>query len=146
MTLHVGLGTFQPVRVETTEEIRLHAERYTLPERTATAINAARREGRRVVAVGTTVTRTLEHCALAAEQAGGDELVGHTGETSVVSLAGVYRFRVVGGLVTNFHLPESTLLMLVSAAGGARAGAGGVPACGGAALSVFSYGDCMLVA
>ncbi len=64
MTLHVGLGTFQPVRVERVEDVRLHAERYTISEETAAALNAARREGRRIVAAGTTTVRTLEHCAL----------------------------------------------------------------------------------
>lgn len=144
VTLHVGLGTFQPVRVKTTDEIRLHAERYTLSERTAAAINMARREGRRVIAVGTTVTRTLEHCALAAERAGVGELVGHTGETSVFLSPG-HRFRVVDGLMTNFHLPESTLLMLVSALGGRERVLAAYRHAVEARYRFFSYGDCMLV-
>ena len=144
VTLHVGLGTFQPVRVTTTEEIRLHAERYTLPEQTAVAINAARREGRRVIAVGTTVTRTLEHCARAAERAGEAELRGHTGETSVFLSPG-YRFRVVAGLVTNFHLPESTLLMLVSALAGRERVLAAYRHAVEQRYRFFSYGDCMLV-
>ena len=144
VTLHVGLGTFQPVRVQTTEEIRLHAERYTLPERTAVAINAARREGRRVVAVGTTVTRTLEHCAVAAEKAGSAELAGHTGETRVFLSPG-YRFRVVDGLLTNFHLPESTLLMLVSAFAGRERVLDAYRHAVEQRYRFFSYGDCMLV-
>jgi len=144
VTLHVGLGTFQPVRVETTEEIRLHAERYSLPERTAAAINAARRDGRRMVAVGTTVTRTLEHCALEAERMGVEELVAHTGETSVFLSPG-YRFRVVSGLVTNFHLPESTLLMLVSALAGRERVLAAYRHAVEARYRFFSYGDCMLL-
>ncbi len=144
VTLQVGLGTFQPVRVAALKDIRLHAERYTLPEETASAVNRARREGRRVVAAGTTVTRTLEHCALEAERAGTGELAEHSGETSVFLSPG-YRFRVVTGLLTNFHLPESTLLMLVSA----FAGKGHVLAAYTHAVReryrFFSYGDCMLL-
>ncbi len=150
VTLHVGLGTFQPVRMETVAEIRLHAERYTLPERTAAAVNRARAEGRRVIAVGTTVTRTLEHCALAAQGAEGtdgageNELRGHSGETSIF-LAPGYRFRVVDGLLTNFHLPESTLLMLVSAFAGRERVLAAYRHAVQARYRFFSYGDCMLV-
>ena len=144
VTLHVGLGTFQPVRVAEVDEIRLHAEQYTLPQATAEAVNRARAEERRVVAVGTTVTRTLEHCALAAEQAGSSELVGHSGETSVFLSPG-YRFRVVGGLLTNFHLPESTLLMLVSAFAGRDAVLAAYRHAVEQKYRFFSYGDCMLV-
>jgi S-adenosylmethionine:tRNA ribosyltransferase-isomerase len=139
VTLHVGLGTFQPVRADRLEDIRLHAERYTLPEPTAVAINAARREGRRIVAAGTTTTRTLEHCATLAP-----ELYPHSGETSIFLSPG-HRFQVVQGLLTNFHLPESTLLMLVSA----FAGRDNVLAAYAHAVQqkyrFFSYGDCMLI-
>jgi S-adenosylmethionine:tRNA ribosyltransferase-isomerase len=114
ITLHVGLGTFQPVRVERLDQIRLHSERYTLPESTAAAINRARAEGRRVIAAGTTTTRTLEHIASEAERAGETSLRAHSGATSIFIAPG-HRFRIVGGLLTNFHLPESTLLMLVAA-------------------------------
>ena len=114
LTLHVGLGTFQPVRVDRLEEISLHTERYTLPETTAQAVNRARREGRRIIAVGTTTVRTLEHCALLHNDG---ELQPHSGETNMFISPG-YRFRVVRGLLTNFHLPQSTLLMLVCAFGG----------------------------
>ncbi len=144
VTLHVGLGTFQPVRVQEVEDIRLHAERYTLPEATAAAVNAARREGRRVIAAGTTVTRTLEHCALEAERSGAGELSAHTGETSVFLSPG-YRFRVVGGLLTNFHLPESTLLMLVSAFAGRAAVLAAYRHAVEQRYRFFSYGDCMLL-
>jgi len=142
VTLHVGLGTFQPVRVERLDEIELHTERYTLPAATAEAVNAALREGRRVIAAGTTVVRTLEHCARAAA---GPELTAHSGQTSIFLSPGS-EFRVVGGLLTNFHLPQSTLLMLVSAFGGY----GRVMAAYRHAVEqryrFFSYGDCMLLA
>ena len=144
LTLHVGLGTFQPVRVESTEEIRLHAERYTLPEGTAEAINRARAEGRRVIAVGTTTTRTLEHCALEAERRGGCELAAGSGETAVF-LAPGHRFRVVSGLLTNFHLPQSTLLMLVSAFAGKDAVLAAYAHAVEERYRFFSYGDCMLI-
>jgi S-adenosylmethionine:tRNA ribosyltransferase-isomerase len=148
LTLHVGLGTFQPVRVERLEDIRLHAERYTLPAATAEALNRARAEGRRVVAVGTTTTRTLEHIG-SLEQG---VFRAHSGSTSIFIGPG-HRFRVVGGLLTNFHLPESTLLMLVSAfagdGGDADAGRRRVLAAYAHAVRggyrFYSYGDCMLV-
>jgi S-adenosylmethionine:tRNA ribosyltransferase-isomerase len=121
LTLHVGLGTFQPVRVSRLADIRLHAERYTLPAPTADALNRALREGRRVVAVGTTTTRVLEHIAAQALGAPGldsetwvPNLEPHSGSTSIFLSPG-HRFRIVGALLTNFHLPESTLLMLVAA-------------------------------
>jgi S-adenosylmethionine:tRNA ribosyltransferase-isomerase len=122
LTLHVGLGTFQPVRVERMEEIRLHSERYTLPAATAEALNRALADGRRVVAVGTTTTRTLEH--IAAQSADGPlHIEPHSGSTSIF-LAPGHSFRLVGGLLTNFHLPKSTLLMLVAAFAGDTATTG----------------------
>jgi S-adenosylmethionine:tRNA ribosyltransferase-isomerase len=141
LTLHVGLGTFQPVRVEKLEDIRLHTERYTLPESTAQAVNLARREGRRVIAVGTTSVRTLEHCARMSEDG---ELRAHSGETDMFISPG-YDFRVVDGLLTNFHLPQSTLLMLVCAFAGTEkvlaAYSHGVTE----GYRFFSYGDCMFL-
>lgn len=144
VTLHVGLGTFQPVRVARLEEIRLHAERYTLPEATAAAVNRALAEDRRVMAVGTTVTRTLEHCAMEADREGEAEMRGHTGETSVFLSPG-YRFRVVSGLLTNFHLPESTLLMLVSGFAGKDQVMAAYRHAVAERYRFFSYGDCMLL-
>lgn len=123
LTLHVGLGTFQPVRVSRLADIRLHTERYTLPAATAQAINRALAPSsgppRRIVAAGTTTTRTLEHIAqqahIAAQAPPGPlHLEPHSGSTSIF-LAPGHRFRIVNGLLTNFHLPESTLLMLVAA-------------------------------
>lgn len=142
LTLHVGLGTFQPVRVERLEDIRLHAERYTLPESTAQAVNLARREGRRVIAVGTTTVRTLEHCA---HQSDGGELRPHSGETQMFLSPGD-EFRVVRGLLTNFHLPQSTLLMLVCAFGGTQKVLAAYNHAVAAHYRFFSYGDCMFLA
>ena len=140
VTLHVGLGTFQPVRVERVEDIHLHTERYTLPEATATELNAARREGRRVVAAGTTTVRTLEHCGLA-----GGEFAPHFGSTSIFISPG-FDFRVVNALLTNFHLPQSTLLMLVSAFGGREHVLNAYRHAVAERYRFFSYGDCMFIA
>jgi S-adenosylmethionine:tRNA ribosyltransferase-isomerase len=114
ITLHVGLGTFAPLRVDLVDEVRLHRERYTLSASTVDAVNRAVSEGRRIVAVGTTVVRTLEHCA---QQAKGCPLQAHSGTTEIFISPG-FEFRLVGALLTNFHLPQSSLLMLVSAFAG----------------------------
>jgi S-adenosylmethionine:tRNA ribosyltransferase-isomerase len=145
ITLHVGLGTFQPVRTENLEDIRLHAEHYTLPAATSKAINTALQAGNRIIAGGTTTTRTLEHCA---ELACGEPLTPHSGQTSIFLRPG-HKFRIVSGLFTNFHLPKSTLLMLVSAFAGRESGKEMVLAAYAHAIrqkySFFSYGDCMLL-
>ncbi len=142
LTLHVGLGTFQPVRVERLEDIRLHAELYTLPEPTAQAVNLARREDRRIIAVGTTTVRTLEHCARQSEDG---ELRAHSGETDMFISPG-YEFRVVRGLLTNFHLPQSTLLMLVCAFAGTEKVLAAYNHAVAGQYRFFSYGDCMFLA
>jgi len=138
LTLHVGAGTFQPVRTATIEAHRMHAERVTVPPPVCDAIARARAAGRRVIAVGTTVARALE--AAASQGA----LAPFTGETRIFIYPG-YRFRVVDALLTNFHLPESTLLMMVSA----FAGRGHVLAAYAHAVEAryrfFSYGDAMFV-
>jgi S-adenosylmethionine:tRNA ribosyltransferase-isomerase len=139
VTLHVGLGTFQPVRVDRTEDIHLHAERYTLPETTAAELNAAIRDGRRIVAAGTTTVRTLEHCA---QQ--GTEFTPHSGSTSIFISPG-FEFRVVQALLTNFHLPQSTLLMLVSAFGGREHVLNAYRHAVAERYRFFSYGDCMFL-
>ena len=142
ITLHVGLGTFAPLRVDSLDEVRLHRERYTLSPAAADALNRARRDGRRIVAVGTTVVRTLEHCAL---QAAGGKLAPHSGATEIFIAPG-FKFRLAGALLTNFHLPRSSLLMLVSAFAGRE------PVLAAYAHAVhhkyrfFSYGDCMFLA
>jgi S-adenosylmethionine:tRNA ribosyltransferase-isomerase len=145
ITLHVGLGTFQPVRTENLEDIHLHAEHYTLSAVTANAINTALRAGHRVIAAGTTTTRTLEHCA---EIAHGQPLTPHSGQTSIFISPG-HKFQIVSGLLTNFHLPKSTLLMLVSAFVGRESGRESVLAAYAHAVQqkyrFFSYGDCMLL-
>jgi S-adenosylmethionine:tRNA ribosyltransferase-isomerase len=145
ITLHVGLGTFQPVRVENLEDIRLHTEHYTLPAITAKAINDALQAGNRIIAAGTTTTRTLEHCAHIAH---GGPLKSHSGQTSIFLSPG-HKFQIVSGLLTNFHLPQSTLLMLVSAFAGAEFGKERVLAAYAHAVQqqyrFFSYGDCMLL-
>ncbi len=141
VTLHVGLGTFQPVRVERVEEIHLHTERYTLPAETADAVNRALRDGRRVIAAGTTTVRTLEHCARAAN---GAPLAAHSGSTDIFLSPGS-PFHVVSGLLTNFHLPESTLLMLVSAFAGYSPVMAAYAHAVHARYRFFSYGDCMFI-
>jgi S-adenosylmethionine:tRNA ribosyltransferase-isomerase len=138
LTLHVGAGTFQPVRVDNVAEHVMHAEWYSVPEATVEAIARARARQRRVIAVGTTALRALESAAAAGELRAG------TGETRLFIVPG-YRFNVVDRLVTNFHLPKSTLLMLVSAFAGSdnirRAYAHAVAA----RYRFFSYGDAMLL-
>jgi len=139
VTLHVGLGTFQPVRVEKVEEHTLHQERYNISESAAESINRALESGRRVVAVGTTTVRTLEY---AAREAG--RVQAGSGEADLFVYPG-FQFRVVSAMLTNFHLPQSTLLMLVCAFGGKEQ----VLSAYGYAVEqkyrFYSYGDCMLV-
>jgi S-adenosylmethionine:tRNA ribosyltransferase-isomerase len=141
ITLHVGLGTFQPVRVDRVEDIRLHAERYTLSSKTAEALNHAKREGRRIIAVGTTTTRTLEHIA---RTQGIGTAAAHSGETALFLSPGA-EFQMVNGLLTNFHLPESTLLMLVSALAGREHVLHAYAHAVAEHYHFFSYGDCMLM-
>jgi S-adenosylmethionine:tRNA ribosyltransferase-isomerase len=139
VTLHVGLGTFQPVRVDRVEDVRLHRERYMISAETAAALNAARREGRRIVAAGTTTVRTLEHCATL-----GAEFAAHSGSTNIF-ISPRFGFRVVGALLTNFHLPQSTLLMLVSAFAGREEVLAAYEHAVAAQYRFFSYGDCMFI-
>jgi S-adenosylmethionine:tRNA ribosyltransferase-isomerase len=138
VTLHVGAGTFQPVRVEDLGEHRMHAEWIEVPEATCAAVAACRGRGGRVIAVGTTSVRALESAAQ------GGQLAPYAGDTRLFITPG-YRFRVVDALLTNFHLPESTLLMLVAA----FAGHGHVLAAYRHAVDAryrfFSYGDAMFV-
>ena len=112
ITLHTGLGTFQPVRVEHVEEHQIHTERFIIPVTTADAITRTKAAGGRVIAVGTTSARTLEYSA---QQHG--SVVAGSGEADIYIYPG-YQFNVVDALITNFHLPESTLLMLVAAFAG----------------------------
>lgn len=140
ITLHVGLGTFQPVRVERVEEHALHSESYSIAEEAAEKIRQARAGKRRVVAVGTTTVRTLEYSA---RQHAGEVRAG-AGEAQLFIYPG-YEFQVVGALLTNFHLPESTLLMLVCALGGKEKVLRAYEHAVKERYRFYSYGDCMLV-
>jgi S-adenosylmethionine:tRNA ribosyltransferase-isomerase len=142
ITLHVGLGTFQPVRVEKVEDHKLHREWYEIPVETARVINLAKAERRRVVAVGTTTVRTLEY---AAKLAGGNRVESGRGEADAFIYPG-YQFRIIDALLTNFHLPQSTLLMLVCALGGKEFVMDAYRHAVGAGYRFYSYGDCMFVA
>ena len=145
ITLHVGLGTFQPVREDRVEEHKLHRESYFISEQAAAAVNLALNSRRRVVAIGTTTVRALEHAAQQSADgimAGGGEAdifiypeSGHTG----------FEFRVVRALLTNFHLPQSTLLMLVCAFAGTERTLAAYRHAVEERYRFYSYGDCMFV-
>jgi len=146
LTLHVGLGTFAPVKTETIEAHTMHEERYSLREETANSIREAKRAGKRVIAVGTTTLRVLE--SIAAENAGA--LVAGSGRTRIF-IYPPYDFKIVDSLVTNFHLPRSTLLMLVSAFAAPNEVHGRETVLSAYAEAIgeryrfFSYGDAMLL-
>jgi len=142
VTLHVGLGTFAPLRVERVDEVHLHRERYTISSQAAAAINRAVAQERRIVAVGTTVVRTLE---TAARQAGDKSIQPHSGTTEIFISPG-FEFRLVGALLTNFHLPQSSLLMLVSAFAGRERALAAYCHAVEEKYRFFSYGDCMFIA
>jgi len=138
VTLHVGAGTFQPVRAENVEEHVMHSERYTVPQATVDAIRQAKAKGGRVVSVGTTSLRALESAAA------GGELKAGSGETKIFITPG-YRFKVIDVLLTNFHLPRSTLLMLVCAFGGMQKLIAAYQHAVQNEYRFFSYGDAMLI-
>lgn len=139
LTLHVGLGTFRPVMVETTEEHRMHAEYYRISPELAAAVNSHRRKGGRIVAVGTTSLRTLES---ALDKDG--RLVAGEGWTDIFITPG-YAFKVVDALITNFHLPRSTLLMLVSALAGREHILKAYEVAVRERYRFFSFGDAMFI-
>jgi S-adenosylmethionine:tRNA ribosyltransferase-isomerase len=139
VVLHVGVGTFRPVEAEDPAEHRMHAEWYSIPAEAAATINDVRARGGRVWSVGTTVTRTLESAA-----AEDGSLVAAEGWTDIF-IRPPYRFRVVGGLLTNFHLPRSTLLMLVSAFAGHELTMRAYREAVAERYRFFSYGDAMLL-
>ena len=139
LTLHTGLGTFQPVRVERVEDHLIHTEQYSIPDATAEAIRTTRARGGRVVAVGTTTTRTLEYAA----DSDGNVVAGD-GEVDIFIYPG-YAFKVVNALITNFHLPESTLLMLVSAFAGREYIQDAYREAILRRFRFYSYGDAMLI-
>ncbi len=141
VTLHVGAGTFQPVRVDTLEDHVMHSEYAEVPQSVVDAVLACKRRGNRVVAVGTTSVRSLES---AAQAAGDGDLVPFFGDTSIFIYPG-YRFRIIDVLVTNFHLPESTLIMLVSAFAGYRHTMAAYREAVAREYRFFSYGDAMFI-
>ena len=152
VTLHVGIDTFRPVRSEQPGKHKLHSEYFQLGEQAALEINQAKADGRRIICVGTTSVRLLEQAALLAEEQGSATVAAASGWADLFILPG-HRFRLVDGLITNFHLPRSTLLMLVAAfAGRDRAGDAGRETIlrayqdaieGG--YRFYSFGDCMMV-
>jgi S-adenosylmethionine:tRNA ribosyltransferase-isomerase len=139
LTLHVGYGTFVPVRVRDIRDHRMHAEWFTLSEEAALAINGAKAAGGRVVAVGTTSVRTLEYCGR-----GGKGVVPGSGMCDLFIYPG-YAFRVVDAMITNFHLPQSTLLMLVAAFAGRQNILGAYAEAVRSKYRFYSYGDAMLI-
>jgi len=140
ITLHVGYGTFQPVRVDRVEDHRVEPERYGIGSDAAAALNAALEEGRRIVAVGTTTTRALETAALA----GHGRIVSGESVSDVFIRPG-FQWRVLSGLMTNFHLPRSSLLMLVAAFAGRERVLAAYAAAVRARYRFYSYGDAMLI-
>jgi S-adenosylmethionine:tRNA ribosyltransferase-isomerase len=138
VTLHVGAGTFQPVRVEEISQHKMHSEWYEIPQETVDAIRRTRDRGGKVVAVGTTAMRALESAARAGELASG------SGDTDIFITPG-YRFKVVDRLLTNFHLPRTTLLMLVSAFAGREHVLSAYRHAVEQRYRFFSYGDAMLI-
>ncbi len=137
--LHVGLGTFRPMKEETVEAHIMHAEYYEIPQAAADAVNLAKQEGRRVIAVGTTSVRTLESAA-----DGNGRILAQNGETDIFIYPG-YHFKIVDALLTNFHLPKSTLLMLVSAFAGREKVLELYQTAVDMKYRFFSFGDAMLI-
>jgi S-adenosylmethionine:tRNA ribosyltransferase-isomerase len=144
ITLHVGLGTFQPVRVDQVEDHKLHSEPYFISTNAASAVNRALRNSSRIIAVGTTTVRTLEHAirvgagTIVAGPAAADLFIYPDPETG-------FEFKVVKAMLTNFHLPQSTLLMLVSAFGGRENVLAAYKHAVSQRYRFYSYGDCMLI-
>ena len=139
LTLHVGLGTFRPVKSAVIEDHVMHREYFSLPEETAQLITAAKAVGKRVIAVGTTAVRTLEAAASAK-----DTIKGQSGSTDIFIYPG-YRFKIVDAMITNFHLPQSTLIMLVSAFAGREFTLKAYEEAVKERYRFFSFGDAMLI-
>ncbi|MCI9550251.1 MAG: tRNA preQ1(34) S-adenosylmethionine ribosyltransferase-isomerase QueA [Oscillospiraceae bacterium] len=139
VTLHVGLGTFRPVKAEKLDEHEMHAEYCVIPQETADVVNETKRQGGRVICVGTTSCRTIESWA-----AEGGTLAASAGWTKIFIYPG-YRFKVLDGLITNFHLPESTLIMLVSALAGREHVLSAYEQAVGERYRFFSFGDAMFI-
>jgi S-adenosylmethionine:tRNA ribosyltransferase-isomerase len=141
ITLRVGLGTFQPVRVERVEDHKIHSEAYSISPAASAAINQALHDSRRIVAVGTTTVRTLEHAIRT-----GAGIVAPGSATADIFIYPGFEFKAVNAMLTNFHLPQSTLLMLVSAFGGRDSVLGAYNHAVANRYRFYSYGDCMLIA
>ena len=139
VTLHVGLGTFRPVKVDDVNEHKMHSEFYALPQETADLVNLTKAAGKRVISVGTTATRTLETCGM-----NGGELKAATGWTDIFIYPGK-TFNVIDALITNFHLPESTLIMLVSALAGKEHIMAAYEEAVKERYRFFSFGDAMFI-
>ena len=139
VTLHVGYGTFEPVKVEDLTQHRVQPERYTLSHEAAESLNLAKQDGRRIIAVGTTTTRTLESVV-----GKFGEFMGSSGLADLTILPG-YRFNAIDGLLTNFHLPKSSLLALVSTFGGHDLIMSAYRHAVASGYRFYSYGDCMLI-
>jgi S-adenosylmethionine:tRNA ribosyltransferase-isomerase len=144
VTLHVGLDTFRPVQSEEPEKHRLHSEYFELGQEAAREISLARAEGRRIVCVGTTSVRVMEQAALLSQQHGEAGLEPRSGWADLFILPG-HHFRLVDGLITNFHLPRSTLLMLVCAFAGRRLVMGAYNEAITQGYRLFSFGDAMVI-
>ena len=145
LTLHVGLGTFQPIRTETLEAHVMHSEAYELSAKTAEQISRAKSAGRPVLAVGTTAVRALEAAALRANETDSGQLLVSGKAAARLFITPGFRFRVVDALLTNFHLPRSTLLALVCALAGRERTLGAYHHAVEAGYRFYSYGDCMLI-
>ena len=139
VTLHVGLGTFRPVKVEDVTQHKMHTEHYYIPEEAAKTINDTRKNGGRVICVGTTSCRTVESCA---KKYG--EIKECSGDTDIFIYPG-FEFKCMDGLITNFHLPESTLIMLVSAFAGYDNVMNAYNIAVKEKYRFFSFGDAMLI-
>jgi S-adenosylmethionine:tRNA ribosyltransferase-isomerase len=140
ITLHVGLGTFQPVRVDRVEDHKIHTEPYSISPDSAAAINQAALDGRRIIAIGTTTVRTLEHAIRA-----GTGIISPGPATADLFIYPGFEFKVVKAILTNFHLPQSTLLMLVSAFGGKENVLRAYEHAVHERYRFYSYGDCMFL-
>ena len=144
VTLHVGLDTFRPVQGEDPTTHKIHTEYFHLGAEAAETINRAKEDGRRVIAVGTTSVRVVEHAARLAAKAGETQLAPDTGQADLFILPG-HRFHVVDALITNFHLPRSTLLMLVSAFAGRERILEAYREAIQERYRFYSFGDAMLI-
>jgi S-adenosylmethionine:tRNA ribosyltransferase-isomerase len=145
LTLHVGLGTFQPIHSETLEGHMMHGESYEIPLETAERIYTARQAGRTILAVGTTVVRALEDAAQRVAPGNNERLIAAGRAEAQLFIVPGFRFRVVDALLTNFHLPRSTLLALVCAFGGREKILAAYRYAVEAGYRFYSYGDCMLI-